>query len=101
VSRLGYSIKILREARGITSAVLAKKARISATYLSLIERGDRIPPSETLRRLAAALQIDLCVLEACLPTAPALPRSKITHELAASLRRLLVASEDLKRRLES
>ena len=52
--------KKLREKRrkyGLTQEKLAEKAGISTHYLALLETGRNFPTSETLERLAAALEI--------------------------------------------
>ena len=42
-----------------TQEAIAKKAEISVSFLSMIERGERAPHLETLGKLAAALQVPL------------------------------------------
>jgi len=41
-----------------SSAALSKKAGLSLNYVSILERGDARPTTATVRRLAAALQLD-------------------------------------------
>ena len=52
---LGHSIQLARSKRKLSQAALAKRAGISVSYLSLLERGRRDPPLSTIQRLAAAL----------------------------------------------
>ena len=52
---LGKTIRILRQAKGWKTSDLAKKAKVSVSFLSLIESGDRQPSLEVLRRLSKAL----------------------------------------------
>lgn len=60
---LGRRLADLRTATGHqTHAQIAARAGISASYLSLIERGLRSPPVETLAALAAALGVPLAAL---------------------------------------
>jgi transcriptional regulator with XRE-family HTH domain len=99
MSRLGYSIRTLREARGITSSRLARAAKISPTYLSLIEASERVPPAETLRKLADSLDIDVCVLEEFLPNRKPSKRQQLAQQLAAALKRVAQAQQDLKQML--
>lgn len=99
MASLGNCIRILRQARGLTSARLAEKAGMSAAYLSLIEAGERVPPSETISRLAAALNVDVALLEILLSDAPPPPRSRRIHELATVLRQMFEAEAELKRKL--
>ncbi|MEO5338761.1 MAG: helix-turn-helix transcriptional regulator [Magnetospirillum sp. WYHS-4] len=58
-------VKAFRQHRGLTQAVLAKKAGITPLYLSQIETGRRTGSLETLRALAKALGLDVTLL---LPT---------------------------------
>jgi transcriptional regulator with XRE-family HTH domain len=41
-----------REAKKLTQVALAKKAKLSVSYVSMLERGLRAPPLETLEALA-------------------------------------------------
>jgi len=97
--RLGYSIRILREARGLTSARLATEAQISPTYLSLIEAGERVPPPATLEQLAGVLNVDVAVLQVFLPTGGIPPRNKTIRCLVDSLQRIADATENIKQQL--
>ena len=99
MQRLGHSIRILRQARGLNSAQLAAKAGISPAYLSLIESESRVPPHETLLKLAAALGVDVALFQMLLPDRPATSRSARISELASALRRLGEAEDELKRKL--
>jgi transcriptional regulator with XRE-family HTH domain len=99
MARLGYSIRILRQARGLTGAQLAAKAKISPAYLSLIEAEERVPPDATLEKLADALQVEVELLRALCPEARGDARSPRARDLGSSLKRLARAEEDLKRRL--
>jgi transcriptional regulator with XRE-family HTH domain len=44
-----------REEKKLTQAELARKAKVSVSYISMLERGERTPPLETLEILAKAL----------------------------------------------
>jgi ribosome-binding protein aMBF1 (putative translation factor) len=52
-------VRVWREHRGVKAQALAKKAAISAAYLSQIEGGQRDGSFETMRKIAEALQISL------------------------------------------
>jgi DNA-binding XRE family transcriptional regulator len=56
-------IKVFREYRGMTQAELAGKAELSSMYLSQLERGERRPGRKALGKLAAALRVDVDMLE--------------------------------------
>ena len=55
--RVGRRIKRLREQRGLSQREVAEP-NISASYLSLIESGDRVPSAEILDHIAAQLGVD-------------------------------------------
>ena len=59
---LGHSIQLARSKRKLSQAALAKRAGISVSYLSLLERGRRDPPLSTIQRLAAALVMPVEIL---------------------------------------
>ncbi len=51
------NILALREAKNLTQSALAEKAKISVSYVSMLERGTRVPPLETLESIAKALRV--------------------------------------------
>lgn len=51
-----------RQRAGLTQVALANKAGVSVAYVSLIERGGRLAPLDTLTDLADALGVPLTVL---------------------------------------
>ncbi len=57
-----HPIKVLREYRGMTQAELARQVGLSPMYISQIETGRRDGSTKALRRIAAALDIDLADL---------------------------------------
>lgn len=59
---IGQAIQLARAKRQMTQVQLAKRADISVSYLSMLERGRRDPPLSTLKRLAAALVMPLEIL---------------------------------------
>ena len=63
ISRLSVVIAKLREARGLTQRDLAKKAKVTAAYVAMIETGVRKSPSlAVLQRLAKALGVPVTAL---------------------------------------
>ncbi len=56
-------IRVFREFREMTQAALAGKAALSPVYLSQLERGERRPGRKALGKLAAALDVDVEMLE--------------------------------------
>lgn len=59
---IGNAIQLSRTKRKLSQAELAKRADISVSYLSLLERSRRDPPLSTLQRLASALGMPLEIL---------------------------------------
>lgn len=57
------TLRQLRQDRCLTQATLAKKARITFSYISKLESGAKTSPSEpVVRRLAKALDVEPFVL---------------------------------------
>lgn len=46
-----------RKQRNLSQQAVAKKARVSVSYISMLERGERTPPLETVEVLAKALGV--------------------------------------------
>ena len=59
---IGNAIRICRAHRGLTQSVLAKRAGISLSYLSLIEHNKRDPTVSSLGAIAEALGLPLNLL---------------------------------------
>jgi transcriptional regulator with XRE-family HTH domain len=55
--RLGKTIRILRQAKGLKVSDLADKAEISVSFLSLVENNQRQPSLDVIRRISKALGI--------------------------------------------
>lgn len=64
LNSFGDTLKKHRAKRGLTLADLGKRARVSAAYLSEMERGRRLPSAGMLRALAAALTVSEATLTA-------------------------------------
>ncbi len=61
--RLGRMLKTRREEKGLTQVALAKRARVTQTYIAKLESGDKKNPSlEILQRLAKALGVPVTEL---------------------------------------
>ena len=50
------NITTARAARNMSQAELAKKVGISTSYVSMLERGRRVPPLPTVEKVAKALK---------------------------------------------
>ncbi len=51
------NLRTVRLAEGLPQHVLASRAGISLSYVSLLERGERTPPLDTLESVAKALKV--------------------------------------------
>jgi transcriptional regulator with XRE-family HTH domain len=51
------NLRTMRAQQNLSQQALAKKARVSVSYVSMLERGKRTPPLETLENLAKALDV--------------------------------------------
>lgn len=51
------NIKLVRIQQKLSQQAFAKKARLSVSYVSMLERGKRVPPLDTLEVLAKALGV--------------------------------------------
>ena len=60
MSEFGTQLRELRKAKQLTQRDLAKKVGVSFTYISKIESGNAgyIPSAETIKRLAAILEVN-------------------------------------------
>jgi len=54
---LGEAVRELRRKRGATQEALARDAELTTATLSLIERGEANPTWDTLKKIAAALDV--------------------------------------------
>jgi transcriptional regulator with XRE-family HTH domain len=59
---LGKAIRVLRSEREISLRMFAPKAGLSVNTLSLIERGGANPTWETVKGIAAALDVSIADL---------------------------------------
>lgn len=51
------NLKALRTKKKLTQEQVAAKAKVSVSYISMLERGSRSPPLDTLESLASALGV--------------------------------------------
>lgn len=62
IMNIGNAIQLARSKRKLSQAHLAKRAGISVSYLSLLERSQRDPPLSTLQKISSALRMPLEIL---------------------------------------
>ncbi len=60
--QVGTTIKSFRKSKGIKQKDLAKKAKVSPTYLSQIESNTKDPTLSTITAISKSLEIPLSVL---------------------------------------
>ena len=60
---LSMRLKALREQHGLTKTAVAKQAKMTVAYLSMLESRDKVNPTlATLQRLAKALKVTVAKL---------------------------------------
>ena len=60
--RFASNLKNERLRRKLSQEALAAKAGLSVSYISMLERGQRTPPLDTLESIARALSVSATVL---------------------------------------
>ncbi len=73
---VAQNLRAVRAQQKLSQLVVAKKARVSVSYVSMLERGERTPPLETLEVLAKALGVSPLYLLQELSTERARPRGR-------------------------
>jgi transcriptional regulator with XRE-family HTH domain len=84
---LGKNLKLYRFLRNLSQAELAKRANISLTFLSDIERGNKWPYPETLVNLAGALDVPVSTLFTLKQDTPADLRDDTIKQFSRDIRR--------------
>jgi transcriptional regulator with XRE-family HTH domain len=57
LTRFAGNVRRLRSKKNLSQKALADKVGISVSYVSMLERGQRSPPLETVERMAKALGV--------------------------------------------
>ena len=57
LSRFASNVRRLRAKKKLSQKALADKVGISVSYVSMLERGQRSPPLETVEKMAKALGV--------------------------------------------
>ena len=60
--RIGMKLKRVREAKGLSQAILAQRAKITREYVNKLEAGRYDPTVGVLQRLAKALGVPVTAL---------------------------------------
>lgn len=85
---LGRAIKLCRIQRELTQVELAKRASLSVSYLSLIEKNKRNPSISTVTTIASALRVPLNVL--IFLASDASERTSLGEEVSEKLSRAIL-----------
>ena len=59
---LGQTLRHFRQERGLTQEVLASRARLHPTYISLLENGRKSPTVDVLYRIARVLDVPVSAI---------------------------------------
>jgi transcriptional regulator with XRE-family HTH domain len=62
LTRFAGNVKRLRSRKKMSQKALADRVGISVSYVSMLERGQRSPPLETIEKMAKALGVPPAVL---------------------------------------
>jgi transcriptional regulator with XRE-family HTH domain len=84
---LGENLKTYRSLRNLSQAELAKRANISLTFLSDIERGNKWSYPETLTNLASALDVPVSILFTPKNNSPEDPGDDTIRQFSQDIRR--------------
>ncbi len=57
LARFAGNVRRLRSQKGLSQKALADNVGISVSYVSMLERGQRSPPLETIEKMARALRV--------------------------------------------
>ena len=57
--KIGKRVRLLRLKRSLSQEKLAHEAGLNRAYIGYIERGERNPSTETLSKIASALNVEL------------------------------------------
>lgn len=57
LARFAANVRRLRAKKKLSQKALADKVGISVSYVSMLERGQRSPPLETIEKMAKALGV--------------------------------------------
>lgn len=60
--KIGHAIKVCRSAKHLSLDVLADTAKLSQSYLSMIESGKRKPTLSSIEKIANALEVPVPIL---------------------------------------
>ena len=88
----GKALRIARASAGLQQQELAKRAGLTASYVSLVEMGKRTPSTSAMRKLSRALEMPphLLTLLATEPEDTDLMDKKELDSIGESLVRLLI-----------
>lgn len=93
---IGYAIKFCRQQKRLSIPGLAKRSGMSASHLSLLERGKREPSFDALGRICGELKVPMSVLIFIGSESSDLPTftDDVHAKLSAATLKLLQATDD-------
>lgn len=93
---IGYAIKFCRQQKRMSIPDLARESGVSASHVSLLERGKRDPSFEALTKICAGLRVPMSVVVfmATEPSDLQAFTEEVHEKLSAAILRLLQASDD-------
>ena len=98
---IGKAIRIVRRAKDVKVSDLAKRARVSIPFITLIEKGERQPSLRVVRQIAQVLEVPpeaLFILAQ--PSMGSLQSANaFTNDFVESLRKLAEAEQQLRQKL--
>ena len=99
---LGKAIQIVRQAKRVRLGDLAKSAKVSIAFLSLIEASKRQPSLDALRRIAAALDVppEALIILAQPTNGTLVSNTGDATGVADAIRKLVVAEDSLRESLD-
>lgn len=99
-NKLGKTIRILRQAQALRVSDLAEAAGVSVPFMSLVERGERQPSVDVLKRIAIGVRVPHGLLLAASTSDESLvARKQRGKALADSVDRLIELEEKLRKQL--
>jgi transcriptional regulator with XRE-family HTH domain len=94
--KVGSTIQKLRESAGLSQRKLARNAKITPSFLSLVENNHRDPSLTVLRRIASALHVaeEVIIWDAVKPPRKMTPNDRALFEAAKLIVRRYYETSD-------
>ncbi|MFA9479370.1 helix-turn-helix domain-containing protein [Phycisphaerales bacterium AB-hyl4] len=101
VRAIGDAIRVVRMAKGFKVKELAERSHLSASFISLVESGDREPSLSGIRAIADALGVpsDVLLLMSNLSSSSLRSTDRTTGDVVRSVDQILKAEAELEQKL--